>query len=64
MTKYSVDILRPNPADEPIATTDSFSDAMTEAEQWCEQSDEQQFVAIWQDDNLVAIFDSLDWFTK
>jgi len=48
----------------PIAYADNFGDAMDKAEQWCEQYDEQMFVGVWLGENLMAIFDSIDWFTK
>lgn len=64
MSNYYVDILEANPADEPIATTQSFADAMDKAETWCSQWDEQRFVGVWLDEVLMAIFDSNDWFTK
>lgn len=64
--KYTMDYLQPAPAKEPlpIGHADKFSDAMDEVEKWCEQWDEQLFVGIWLGENLVAIFDSMDWFTK
>jgi len=66
MSKYTVDHLQPKADDIPlpIGHADTFADAMTEAESWCDQWDEQHFVGIWQGENLIAIFDSNDWFTK
>lgn len=62
--EYVVDILTANPADEPIAMCDNFGDAMAKAEEYSNQYDEQFFVGVWLGENLVAIFDSIDWFTK
>ena len=64
MSKYEVFTLNPNPADEPIAVTDNFGDAMDQAEEYSEQFDEQMFLGVWLGENLMAIFDSIDWFTK
>jgi len=64
--KYEVHYLQPPVGDIPLplGIADNFGDAMTEAENWCEQYDEQMFVGVWLGENLVAIFDSNDWFTK
>lgn len=64
--KYTIDNLQPKPDDIPlpIGHCDTFADAMECAEKWCEQWDEQLYVGIWQGENLVAIFDSNDWYTK
>lgn len=66
MTKYKVWYIQP-PKDDiplPLGSADNFGDAMTKAENWCDKYDEQLFVGVYLGENLVAIFDSIDWFTK
>ena len=64
--KYEVVELQPKADDIPlpIAIANNFGDAMAKAEEYCEQWEEQRFLGVWLGENLVAIFDSNDWFTK
>lgn len=64
--KYTVDYLVSKDDDipVPIAISETFADAMDRVEELCEDFDEQIFVGIWLGENLLAIFDSNDWFTK
>lgn len=45
-------------------TIEGWANAMDFAEEYCNQFDEQIFMGVWLEDNLMGVFDGTDWFTK
>ena len=66
--KYEVHNMLADPAHPPfavaIAITDDLKSAMDKAEEFCDQWDEQKILGVFLGENLLAIYDSNDWFAR